>query len=94
MSDSQQAWDVLWSHARANPDPFEIDEVVPAVASRIGSDEDKARQVVTFLLGEADRLPDGERFFRVEGRAVVPLPEFTEAVSRGVGPIESYPFED
>ena len=96
MSDSQTAWKVIWQHAAKTPTPdapFEIDEVVPAVAAALGAPEDKARHLISGLLVELSRLPDGRQFFTREGNAVVPLPEFTRVAGRVDNPVEVYPYE-
>ncbi len=94
MSRSQTTFGILWEHASASPGPFEIDEVAPRVQEAIGGDEKSASQRVASLLDELARLPEGERFFRLEGNAVVPLPEFEEARSKGVTAQIAYPYED
>lgn len=93
MSDSQNAWAVVWDHAQHVSGPFEVEDVVLPVAVRIGKAEDEARGVVDFLLVEAGRMADGQQFFRVEGSAVVPQPEFYSAVLKGVSADQAYPFE-
>lgn len=96
MSDSQVAWKIIWEHASSGPKPgtpFEIDDVSKAVAEANKSSEGDARRVISGLLTELDRLPDGERFFTCEGNAVVPLPAFTKAIQGSRPAIEVYPFE-
>lgn len=96
MSDSQTAWNVLWQHAAkatGHDAPFEIDEVVPAVAKALAAPEDKARHLISGLLDELSRLPDGRQFFAREGNAVVPLPEFTRDAGRVGNPVDAYPYE-
>lgn len=93
MSDSQTAFSMIWDQAAKAGGPFEIDEVVPSIAAKTGKGEKEARRIVTFLLGELDRLPDGRQYFRQEGKAIVPLPEFSSASVKGVPPLDAYPFE-
>ena len=96
MSDSQTAWKIVWQHAAKAPTPdapFEIDDVVPAVADALGTPKDKARHLISDLLVELSRLPDGRQFFTREGNAVVPLPEFVKSVGRVDNPLDAYPYE-
>lgn len=93
MSDTQTAWAMLWDHACKADGPFEIEEVVPALATKLGKPEEEARRLITFLLGEMERMPDGREFFALEGKAVVPLPEFSAACACGEKPLEAYPYE-
>ena len=93
MSDSQTAWSVLWERAKRVKGPFEIDAVLPDVMRALGTEEAAAKKTVKFLLGELERLPDGKQFFETEGNAVVPLPEFFDAVERGEAPLDAYPYE-
>ena len=84
---------MLWDHAEHVSGPFEIADVVPAVAVKVGVSEDEARALINELLGEAARLPDGQSFFCVEGYAVVPQSEFFDACLKSVSPDTAYPFE-
>lgn len=93
MSDSQTIWAILWGRAAREKGPFEIDEVAPEVAKALGEPESNAKRQIGFLLEELNRMPDGKQFFIEEGEAAVPLPEFFEAVARGVSPGDAYPFE-
>lgn len=96
MSDNQTVWSVLWNHAadRVPPGaPFEIDDVVPAVASELKVSADEARGKIALLLTELGRLPEGRQFFACEGNAVVPLSGFLRAAGKVARPIEAYPYE-
>lgn len=96
MSDSQTAWSVLWNRASqgANPrEPFEISEVAPELAGTLNVSEKDAARLIGLLLGELGRLPQGKRFFRLEGNAVAPLPEFAKALHDKVPPLQAYPYE-
>lgn len=93
MSDTQAAWAVIWEHAEHVNGPFEIASVVPAVAAKIGSTEEQARQVVNMVVSEADRLAEGSQYFRIEGAAIVPQGEFFDAVLNGKTAADAYPFE-
>ena len=73
MSDTQTAWCMLSDHAEKANGPFELGEVTPAIAARLGVSEKEATRLITLLLGEVARMPDGREFFALEGRAVVPL---------------------
>ena len=79
MSDSKLIWMVLWKKAASDPAcraPFEIDEVVPEAARPLGDPPKDAKRIISGLLKELERMPDGRQFFCQEGEAVVPLPEF------------------
>ena len=93
MSDSQTIWAILWDHAKAANDSFEIDDVAPAVAKALGTTEASARKSITSLIGELERLPDGRKYFDAEGYAAVPLPEFFAAVEAGKTADATYPYE-
>lgn len=96
MSDNQTVWSVLWRHANALPTPgapFEIDDVVPAVASALKLDPDNARRKVGTLLVELSRLPEGRQYFAREGNAVVPLSRFLKARDAFADPVDAYPYE-
>ncbi len=93
MTECQHAWAVVWDHAAATSGPFEIADVVPAVAVKAGLDEDQARRTIELIVGEAHRLPEGQQFFCVEGSAIVPQGEFFDAILRGVSAADAYPFE-
>lgn len=96
MSDSQTAWTVLWNHAASMTTPgapFEIDEVAPAVALELKIGDPEARHLIAGLLTELDRMPEGKRYFRREGNAVVPLPSFTRARAGTSSPLDLYPYE-
>lgn len=96
MSDSQTAWSILWDHASKGPKPdapFEISEVSPAVSKALNISDPEARHLISGLLTELDRMPDGKRYFRREGNAVVPLPSFLRAQASSVAPLDAYPYE-
>ncbi len=94
MSDMQTLWSMLWSRASGNPSPFEMDEILPEAARRLGLVEEEARRRLRMLLGELERLPEGRQFFRLEGNAVVPLDEFRSAATDDPAKvIAAYPFE-
>ena len=93
MSDSQTIWSILWDHARTENGPFEIDDVVPAVAKALGMADASAHRAITSLIDELDRMPDGRQYFDTCGDAAVPLPEFREAVAKGKAAAETYPYE-
>lgn len=93
MSDSQTTFSMIWDRAARAGGPFEIDEILPSIVARIGKSDKETRRVVSFLLDELGRMPDGRQYFRQEGRAIVSLPEFSSASARGVSPLDAYPFE-
>jgi hypothetical protein len=96
MSDSQTVWTILWDRSARGPQPgtpFEIDEVVPDVARALKKTDAEAWRLVAGLLTELDRLPGGERYFTREGNAVVPLPEYADALKRPGSPLDAYPYE-
>lgn len=96
MSDSQTVWTILWNRAMASSrpaEPFEIAEVVPQVAEALHVDVKAASRTIGLLLTELARLPDGERFFRVEGNAVAPLPELLTAMKGSPPALAVYPYE-
>ena len=96
MSDNQTVWTILWKRAAAGSvqgTPFEISEVVPSVTKALSISEDKAKHLISGLLTELGRLPEGDRFFTREGNAVVPLPEFTVAHGGTGSALEAYPYE-
>ena len=96
MSDSQAAWMAIWKHVvrSANPkEPFEISEVAPEVARTLNISEARATSLIGNLLGELSRMPDGRQFFRREGNAIVPLPEFSEVPHETRAALAAYPYE-
>jgi hypothetical protein len=96
MSDNQAVWTVLWTHAASSPNPsapFEIDDVLPAVAAALKVSEAEAEGKIGMLLTELGRLPEGRRFFAREGNAVVPLPAFLRARGTVARPVDAYPYE-
>jgi hypothetical protein len=93
MSEWTKTWDVLWDRAARNGEPFEIDEVAPEIARRLEITPEAASREVAFLLSELARMPEGRRYYRREGNAVVALPELTEARGRGLAADDVYPFE-
>jgi hypothetical protein len=96
MSDSQTIWMALWRRALShdNPlEPFEISEIVPEVAAALKVPEHDALRQIRALLTELGRLPDGEQYFRSEGRAIVPLPEFARVHKDPDSELKAYPYE-
>jgi hypothetical protein len=96
MSDTQTIWLILWRRAlqNANPrDPFEIAEVVPDVVEALKVPERDATRLVSGLLTELERLPEGGRYFRREGNAIVPLPEFASVHKDPDSELRAYPYE-
>ncbi|MBV8229846.1 MAG: hypothetical protein JO329_07680 [Planctomycetaceae bacterium] len=96
MSDTQKIWLILWRRAlksRKPRDPFEVAEVVPDVAEVLKISDKAAERLVRGLLKELERLPDGKQFFRLEGDAVVPLPEFADVHQDPQSELAAYPFE-
>ena|SRR5579883_652950 len=96
MSDTQTVWMVLWRRAgrSKNPrDPFEIDEVVPEIVEALKIPKPAAAKLVVELMKELERLPDGKQFFRLEGNAIVPLPEYVKAPKDENSVLAAYPFE-
>jgi hypothetical protein len=93
MFNSHKLWLVLWDRAAADPSPFEISEVAPKVARALQIDESEAPSRIRLFLGELQRLPEGNRYFALEGLAVVPLPEFTASPKDQSTAMKAYPFE-
>ncbi len=93
MSDAQTAWTILWNRALTTAGPFETSEVLPEVVARLKVDEQQAARLVSLLLTELSRLPEGRRFFRLEGQAIVPLQEFVDASRGTANPLSVYPYE-
>jgi L-alanine-DL-glutamate epimerase-like enolase superfamily enzyme len=96
MSDNQTVWMILWRRALKSADPrapFEISEVVPQVAAALHLKEEQATKLVGGLLTELARLPEGKRFFRREGNAVAPLPEFAAVPKDPQDELAAYPYE-
>lgn len=95
MSDSQTVWMILWQHALRDDraQAFEIAEVLPDVEKALQVDELHARRLVSGLLVELERMPDGAQYFRREGNAVVPLPELLRVPKNPKAEFASYPFE-
>jgi len=96
MTDTQTVWMILWKKAAADPisrAPFEIDEVVPEAAGALKSSPGDAKRIISGLLKELERMPDGGQFFCQEGEAVVPLPEFTRSAKDDAAALNAYPFE-
>lgn len=95
MSDSQTVWMILWQHAFQGdtPRPFEIADVVPEVARSLQVDQQDARRLVTGLLTELSRMPEGKQYFRQEGNAVAPLPELTHVARDPKHEFQAYPYE-
>lgn len=93
MSDTQSVWLELWHRATADPAPFEIADAAPQVASALGTEPQHAERMISGLLKELERLPDGKQFFTREGNAVVPLPEFFRCKHDDETALAFYPFE-
>jgi len=93
MFDSHKLWRIIWDRAAADPSPFEIAEISDAAADALQLDKKEATRRITLLLGELQRLPQGEQFFVLEGNAIVPLPEFTESAKDADSAMKAYPFE-
>jgi hypothetical protein len=96
MSDNQTVWTYLCRHAatgRPPGRPFEIGDVTAVIAQALGVPENRATALVGFLLNELARLPEGRQYFRREGNAVVPLPEFAGVPQDAKGILDAYPFE-
>jgi hypothetical protein len=93
MSDSHALWLLLWDRARSDPSPFELAEVAPELARQRGRSPEQALKTCSLLLKELERLPEGKRYFRREGDAVVPLPEFLAAANSRQAATDVYPFE-
>lgn len=93
MSEWKTVWSNLWNTMAQGQGPFEIDQIAPEVARELNVDPAAAVREVGFLLEELSRMPAGQRYFRREGNAVVPLPEWTEAQRQGRSPLDLYPFE-
>ncbi|HEV3163181.1 MAG TPA: hypothetical protein VGZ22_04005 [Isosphaeraceae bacterium] len=97
MSDFQTIWTTLWNRAAAEPGVFEIAEVAPEIASALSlpefSPSKEAHRRAVELLRELNRLPDGERYFALEGDAVVPLEEFQRSAKDTTTAQRTHPFE-
>jgi hypothetical protein len=96
MSDSQIIWMTLWRRAlsHANPlEPFEISEIAPYVVAALELPERDAVRRIGALLTQLGRLPEGEQYFRAEGSAVVPLPEFARVHQDPDSEFKAYPYE-
>ena len=96
MSDTQNVWLILWRRALKSlkpRDPFEVAEVVPDVAETLKVSDKEADRIVRGLMKELERLPDGKQFFRLEGDAVVPLPEFADVHQDPQSELAAYPYE-
>lgn len=96
MSESHRVWILIWEYAAgcgSGREPFEIDEVVPAICRALATSEQEARKHATFLLHQLERLPEGSRYFELEGNAVVPLDEYVLAPKDLEAAAETYPFE-
>lgn len=93
MSDAQALWLIIWNRAGADPSPFELDEVAPELSRQRDLSPEQASRTCDLLLKELERLPEGKQFFRREGNAVVPLPEFLAATNSRQDARDAYPFE-
>jgi len=93
MSEWTTTWEVLWNQAAIDPRPFEISQVAPEAARKLGVAPDAAEREISFLLVELSRLPEGQRYFRREGNAVVALPELITAQEQGRTAQDAYPVE-
>jgi hypothetical protein len=92
-SEWQTLFALLWETAAKVRGPFEIAEVVPEGARRLGQPGGTVEREVRFLLTELGRMPEGRRYFAVEGDAAVPLPEFDRAPAGPGAARDAYPFE-
>jgi hypothetical protein len=92
-SEWQALFALLWETAARVRGPFEIAEVVPEGARRLGQTDGTVGREIRFLLAELERLPEGKRYFTVEGNAVVPLPEFRATPPGPDAARDAYPFE-
>ncbi len=93
MSRSKIIFEILWQHGATTSGAFEVDDVTPQVAAKLGESREEAAGRVRTLLGELGRMPDGKQFFAMEGNAAVPLAEYLKARDAGVSPDEAYPYE-
>lgn len=93
MSDAKNAWLVVWGWASSRSGPFELSDVAPDVAKALKADAHRAERVVSSLLKELERLPEGQQYFRREGNAIVPLPEFQQSAKDKESASRTYPFE-
>lgn len=96
MSDTQTVWMILWKRATRSSDPldpFEVSEVVPEVAKTLNIPEEHAARLISGLLKELARLPDGKQYFKLEGNAIVPLPEFRRVHQDPNSELSAYPYE-
>lgn len=93
ISNWQTIWQVLWDHAVRDPGPFEIAEVAPEVARRLEVSPAEAEREIAFLLTELSRMPEGRRYFRRVGNAVVAQPGFLAAPKDEGSALSAYPFE-
>ena len=91
-SNWQTLWSILSDYATRSG-IFEIDDAVPEIATKLNVTDQEARRETAFLLGELARLPEGGQFFRVEGNAVVPLPEYLRLPPDPETRQNAYPFE-
>ena len=97
MTRMQTVWKVLWDRSSAQDpagrEPFEVAEVAPAVAAALNLSAGDAGREVDELMGELARLPDGQQYFALEGRAIVPLAEFRMSAKDDKAALDAYPFE-
>lgn len=93
MSDTQRIWEIVWTRAAQGPNPFEVSEIAPEVARALEIPPDEAAERTLRFVRELERAPEGEQFFRAEGDAVVPLPEFERAAKDPATARQLYPFE-
>jgi hypothetical protein len=73
--------------------PFPVAKIVPRVAAALKVPEGEARSLVDGPLTEVARLPGGRRYFRREGDAAVPLPEFAGVSKTPRAERDAYPYE-
>ena len=96
MSDNQTIWTILWNHAASLSLPgaiFEISDLLPAVVEALKITDAEAQRVISMLLDELDRLPEGRQFFAREANAIVPLSSFLRAKDKVANPVDAYPYE-
>ena len=95
MSDTQTVWMILWQHTlqQGAPRPFEISEAVGEVEKALQVSDRDAERLISALLKELERMPEGKQYFRREGNAVVPLPEMSRVAQEPNAELAAYPYE-
>lgn len=92
-SEWQTLFGLIWETATRERGPFEIATLIPEAARRLGQPPPRVEREIAFLMAELERLPEGRRFFTVEGNAIVPLAEFNRAPTGPDAAATAYPFE-